>query len=79
MQFMMLLYANEASYAKMTPEDMKKAMAGFAQYNKDLRAAGILKHGEPLKPSLTARTLTMRQGKVVSTDGPFSESKESGA
>jgi hypothetical protein len=76
MQFMMLLYADEASYSKMSPEEMKQAMAGFAQYNRDLASAGVLKHGEPLKPSHTARTLRMKQGKVVGTDGPFAESKE---
>jgi hypothetical protein len=76
MQFMMLLYANEAAYAEMTPDEMKQAMAGYAQYNKDLRAAGVLRHGEPLKPSHTARSLSVKQGKVVSTDGPFAESKE---
>jgi hypothetical protein len=76
MQFMMLLYADESAYSKMTPEQLKQAMAGFAQYNQALAAAGVVKHGEPLKPSHTAHTLTMKQGKVVSTDGPFAESKE---
>jgi hypothetical protein len=76
MKFMVLLYANEAGYAKMTPEQLKQAMTGFAQYNKDLAAAGVLKHGEPLKPSHVARTLRFNEGKVVSTDGPFAESKE---
>jgi hypothetical protein len=76
MQFMMLLYSNESAYASMSPEQLKQMMAAYAQYNKDLIAAGVLKHGEPLTPSHTARTLTMKQGKVVTTDGPFAESKE---
>lgn len=76
MRFMMLLYANEAAYAKMSPEEMKQAMAGFGRYNRELAEAGVLKHGEPLKPSFTARTLHMKEGKVVTTDGPFTESKE---
>lgn len=76
MQFMVLLYSNEAAYSKMTPEQLKQAMAGFAQYNKDLAAAGVLRHGEPLKPSHSARTVRMKQGQLVTTDGPFAESKE---
>jgi hypothetical protein len=76
MQFMILIYANEAGFAKMTPDDGRKAMAAYAQFNKVLIEAGVLKHGEPLKPTHTARSLRMKDGKAVTTDGPFAETKE---
>lgn len=38
--------------------------------------SGVLRHGEQLHPSGTAKTLRAVQGKVVSTDGPFAETKE---
>jgi hypothetical protein len=76
MQFMFLLYANEAGFANATPDEMRKAIAAYAQYNKLLIEAGVLKHGEPLKPTHTARSLRLKQGKAVTTDGPFAETKE---
>lgn len=76
MQFMLLLYTKESAYSSMSPEQLKQAVADYAQYNKDLIAAGVHKHGEPLAPSHTARTLSKKQGKVVTTVGPFVESKE---
>lgn len=76
MQFLVLLYADEAGFAALPPEDMQKAIAAFAEYNRSLAAAGVLRHGEPLKASRTAKTLRAPRGKVVTTDGPFAESKE---
>ena len=76
MQYMLLLYGNEAGWAKMSEDEMKAAMASYAEFNKELAASGVLSHGEQLRPSATATTLRVVHGKVVSTDGPFAEAKE---
>lgn len=76
MQYLLMLYGTEAGWAKLSPDEMKAAMAGYAAYNKELGASGIMRHGEQLKPSRTAKTLRMAGGKVATTDGPFAESKE---
>ena len=76
MKFMILLYADEAGFEQLSPEEMKAAMASFAAYNEQLAEGGVLLHGEPLTPSRAAKTLRMQQGRVVTTDGPFAESKE---
>lgn len=76
MQYMLILYGNEAGWAKMSADEMKGAMASYAKFNKELAMSGVLRHGEQLHPSGTAKTLRAVQGKVVSTDGPFAETKE---
>jgi len=76
MQYLILLYADEESFAKMSPDEMKAALAGFAEYNRKLGASGVLRHGEQLQGSRSAKSIKMKAGKVVTLDGPFSESKE---
>jgi len=42
----------------------------------DLRARGIWKIGDQLAPPRRARTVRVREGRTVVTDGPFAETKE---
>ena len=41
-----------------------------------LRDKGVLLSAEPLYPVETAKTLRIRNGKTLITDGPFTETKE---
>jgi hypothetical protein len=45
-------------------------------YTQELIKAGVLKGGSELKPVSTATTVRVRGGKVLTTDGPFAETKE---
>jgi len=45
-------------------------------YNDELRKNGHLLAEEPLQPANTAVTLDWKNGKVVVTDGPYTETKE---
>ncbi len=76
MQYMLMLYGNEAGWSKLSPDEMKAAMSAYIGFNKELTASGKLVHGEQLKPSRSAKTVRAVSGKVTSHDGPFTESKE---
>jgi hypothetical protein len=76
MQYMILIYGNEKAWSSMPKAEMDKSFAAFMEYNKQLAMSGVLKQGEQLHPSHTAKTVRMKNGAVVNTDGPFAESKE---
>lgn len=76
MKYMMLLYGDEAAYASMSEAEQKEAFNAFMEYNRALAESGVLREGAELQPSMTARTLRMRDGSVVTTDGPFAEARE---
>ena len=76
MQYMLMMYGQEAAFAQMEPAQLQQAFAAYMTYNRDLIAAGVLRAGEQLKPTGTARTLRTKGGQVVQTDGPFAETKE---
>ena len=46
------------------------------RYGSDMQAAGVLRGGAELKPTSTATTVRLKNGKPLVTDGPFAETKE---
>ena len=46
------------------------------EYTKGVRKAGNDVGGEALQPIATATTVRQRNGKTLTTDGPFAETKE---
>ena len=76
MQYLMLLYGDEAMDANMSKAEMDAWMGEWFAYDKAIREAGISTAGEALHPTSTATTVRVREGKPVSTHGPFAETKE---
>lgn len=78
MQYMILIYGDEKNFAQMSsnPEAQKQMYAAFTQYNNDMRGAGVLRGGAELTPSSSATTVRVKNGKTLTTDGPFAETKE---
>ncbi len=78
MQYILLIYGHEKIMAKMgnDAEAQKKMHEAFMQYTKDLQGAGILRGGAELKPVHTATTVRVKDGKTITTDGPFAETRE---
>jgi hypothetical protein len=71
MQFLALIYEDEARFAQGYDE------AEFAEYGTfGKKHAAAIKGGNALQPTPTAKTVRVRGGKVVTTDGPFAETKE---
>jgi hypothetical protein len=76
MQYLMLIYDSEASWEKMSPADQGKMYEEYGKFSNEVKAAGKYVAGHQLKPVATATTVRVRDGKRVTTDGPFAETKE---
>jgi hypothetical protein len=76
MQFMLSIYADEAGFARMTPQEQEQGMAAYMAYSEALKQANVLKASGRLKPSATASTVHVVDGKPQVLDGPFIETKE---
>jgi hypothetical protein len=77
MKFILNLYGEESFLAEATPEQMKEMGEQMNAYNAELEKAGVWVDGHGLAPSAETRTLRFgADGKVVPTDGPFTETKE---
>lgn len=76
MRYALLIYANEAIYASMTPEDYAAMIKGHDAFAGVAQQRAALTGGEALQPTATATTVRVRDGKSLITDGPFAETKE---
>jgi hypothetical protein len=78
MQYMILIYGDEKNFAMMAgnPQAQQQMYAAFTRYGADMREAGVLRGGGELKPTHSATTVRVRNGKTMTTDGPFAETKE---
>jgi hypothetical protein len=76
MQYMLLIYDDENVWRTMSEEERGRAMADYGAYTQELRDAGAFLFGDALQPVDTATTVSVREGKTLTTDGPFAETKE---
>lgn len=71
MQFLLLIYENEQRFATGYDEG---EMGEYVAFGKD--HASAIKGSNALQPTNTAATVRVRNGKPLTTDGPFAETKE---
>jgi hypothetical protein len=76
MKYMLLIYDDEKATARLTPAEVDKLIGEYWKYDDELRKAGVHVAGDALKPTDTATTVRVRNGKTLHTDGPFAETKE---
>lgn len=76
MQYLLLIYRSEAELNKMAPADRQKVSAEYGAYTQSIVQSGHFKAGDGLQPSTTATTVRVRDGKTLTTDGPFAETRE---
>jgi hypothetical protein len=76
MQYLLLIYENEQNNAKMSKADGDKIMQEYFAFTQDIQDKKNYVAGEALQPIATATTVRVREGKTVTTDGPFAETRE---
>ena len=76
MQYVLLIYADEAGWDALTPEEQAEGMSAYETYGKWLNDKGWMRAGEPLTRTTEATSVQVRDGKTSTTDGPFAETKE---
>ena len=76
MHYLLLIYSDETAYPDMSEEEIGKIMMAYGQYTEELQASGALVTSDRLKGTDSATTVRVRDGKQLTTDGPFAETKE---
>lgn len=71
MQYLLLIYEDEKRFASGYPKDELNEYRAFGKGH-----AGAIKGGNALQPTGTAKTVRVRNGEAIHTDGPFAETKE---
>jgi hypothetical protein len=74
MQYLLLIYDQEKRWTKLSEADQNSETKEYGDFGKEF--ANAIRGGNALQPTLTAKTVRVRNGKPQITDGPFAETKE---
>jgi hypothetical protein len=74
MQYLLMIYDEEQLWAKMTEAERGTIHQAYGSFGKQF--AGSIVGGNALQPTANATTVRVRDGKLLTTDGPFAETKE---
>ena len=76
MKYLCLGYLEPGKFEGMTDDERNAILDDCFEYNDHLRANGHLVAEVPLQSPETAVTLSWKNGKVTTTDGPYADTKE---
>jgi len=76
MQYLLLIYGNEAAMLAAPKEAAGRMLAAYTAYTEAMKQAGVLVGANRLRPTSSATTVRNPDGKTSVVDGPFAETKE---
>jgi hypothetical protein len=76
MQYLLLIYDNEKMWPAMDEKERNALMGEYYAFTEEIKKSGKMVAGDALQPTSTATTVRVREGKRLTTDGPFAETKE---
>ena len=71
-----LLAVHNVEGEVMSPEEMQRAYKAVDEFNAEVQASGAWVFAGGLHPADTATVVRVKDGEVLTTDGPFAETKE---
>jgi hypothetical protein len=76
MQYLLLIYMNEQQRMPATEAERAAMSKEYMEFTTGIVKSGHFRAGDALQSTKTAITVRVKDGKMVTTDGPFAETKE---
>src|SRR6202165_2166386 len=76
MKYLYLLYADESKMPAADSPQMQQQEAAFGKYYEELSGKGMFKGGDPVQPSKTPPTVSVRNGATKPASGPAATGSE---
>jgi len=76
MKYLLLIYHEEQAFWALSEDEKQKMYVEYRQLREELTNNGIFLGGSQLRPATTANSVRVRNGKALTIDGPFAETKE---
>jgi hypothetical protein len=76
MRYALLICGDETAMEAMGHEEAQASMATYLAFGEEMTKRGVLQGGERLRPTTDATSVQVREGEVLTSDGPFAETKE---
>ena len=76
MRYAMLICTEESALFALSPSEAGAMTNEYMKFGEEMTKRGVLQGGERLRPTTDATTVQVRDGDVITSDGPFAETKE---
>lgn len=76
MKYLMLIYTEEGSEPGPGTPEFDALLKEYFDFSTEVKGKGISLSSNALQPVATATTVRVREGKTMTVDGPFAETKE---
>jgi len=76
MQYLLLIYDDESKMNEMSQAEQEAFGGEYFAFTDSIKQSGHFRAGEALQGVTTATTVRVRDGKTMTTDGPFAETRE---
>ncbi|HEX5587346.1 MAG TPA: YciI family protein [Acidimicrobiia bacterium] len=76
MRYALLICTDESAMAAASPAEAEAMHNEYVSFGEEMGSRGVLQGGERLYPTTDATTVQVRDGEVLTADGPFAETKE---
>ena len=76
MKYVLMICTDEQAEAATSPEEGAAILAEYGAWAEEMDRRGVIRGGDRLRPTTDATTVQVRDGKVLTADGPFAETKE---
>ena len=74
MQYLLAIYEDEKRWAGLDKRDIDSMLKEYRAFGQEFEKS--IQGGNALQPTTAATTVRVRNGKRLTTDGPFAETKE---
>ncbi|MGQ0804337.1 MAG: YciI family protein [Actinomycetota bacterium] len=76
MRYLLMICTEEATVQALSPDEASAVLGEYGKFTEEMGRRGVLQGGERLRFTNEATTVRVEDGEVVTTDGPFAETKE---
>jgi len=76
MRYILLIYSKETDWTTLPDRQKGEIYQQYVTFTDSLKKSGHYVAGDGLEPTSTATTVRVRDGKALTTDGPFAETRE---
>jgi hypothetical protein len=76
MRYILLIYSKETDWTTLPEKEKGEMYQQYTAFTESLKKSGHYVAGDGLEPTTMATTVRVRDGKTLTTDGPFAETRE---
>jgi hypothetical protein len=76
MRYLMMICEEEKMYDALSPEQLSAVADEYEAFGETMGKRGVLQSGARLLPTTDATTVRVQDSDVLTSDGPFAETKE---